>query len=222
MTPEQRLEALAAQEHERWSGWQQHLHGLCRLNADGSLTIPAERAHHWRRLINTPYAELPEHSKEADRKEARKTLSLLAALSVVKDRQNEAPPPSSEKPMTRLENAAIVARRHPQKKPCPECANRRKDSRAGRPVCLVCNACGQGWLQPDGTVPVTAEDLASDPWGIGIGNEYVLSLFMMHCTALQDHDGFWRVFTVNTLIYGDGPTPLDAMLAALAALETTT
>lgn len=34
------IEELANYEHNRWSRWQSHLFGKCRINKDGSLTIP--------------------------------------------------------------------------------------------------------------------------------------------------------------------------------------
>ena len=70
------VERLADIEHRRWSGWQRHLHDLCFLVSDG-LLIPTERVAHWERLIATDYADLQEHSKESDRKEARKTMAVV-------------------------------------------------------------------------------------------------------------------------------------------------
>lgn len=61
------LEKLASQEHERWSGWMRWM--FDNWTEDN---IPR-----WKRQMVTAYADLPEHSKESDRKEARKTLSLL-------------------------------------------------------------------------------------------------------------------------------------------------
>ena len=61
------LEALAAQEHERWSGWMRY---QC-------THMTLDNVFRWFMQMNIPYSDLPEHSKESDRKEARKTLALL-------------------------------------------------------------------------------------------------------------------------------------------------
>ncbi len=78
---EQRLEALlerlAAIEHERWSHWQQSLHGKCIHQQDGSLLIPAELARRWAKQSSTPYSELSETEKESDREQVRKYLPLI-------------------------------------------------------------------------------------------------------------------------------------------------
>lgn len=71
------LEVLSNIEHERWARWQKYLHSLCHRVSDGSLIIPSDSVAHWEKLINTKYKDLPEISKESDRKEARITLSLL-------------------------------------------------------------------------------------------------------------------------------------------------
>lgn len=58
-------------EHTRWSKWQSYLHSKCIKNEDGSLTIPAGLVVHWERQISTPYSQLTEPEKEADRREVR-------------------------------------------------------------------------------------------------------------------------------------------------------
>lgn len=61
------IELLADVEHERWSGWMRYsLDKMTRNNT-----------YRWRRQMVTPYAELPEHSKESDRAEVRKTVQAL-------------------------------------------------------------------------------------------------------------------------------------------------
>ena len=62
------LEALANLEHERWSRWMRWLFDHW----------TEDNIARWKWQMQTPYADLPEHSKEFDRKEARKTLALLA------------------------------------------------------------------------------------------------------------------------------------------------
>lgn len=64
------IERLADQEHERWSGWMRHMFANWNeINVD-----------RWKLLMDTPYAELSEHSKESDRKEARKTMEIVGPL----------------------------------------------------------------------------------------------------------------------------------------------
>lgn len=65
------VEEMAAMEHTRWSKWQSYLHSKCIKNEDGSLTIPAGLVVHWERQISTPYSQLTEPEKEADRREVR-------------------------------------------------------------------------------------------------------------------------------------------------------
>ena len=70
------LEVVAEQCHKQWSGWTAHL--LARV---GWEQVDDSDVHgwvdRWQRQINTPYAELSEEEKEADRREARKILAAL-------------------------------------------------------------------------------------------------------------------------------------------------
>ncbi len=70
-------EQLAAIEHERWADWQRYLHSLCTKNADGSLTIPADRVGWWERQIATPYDELTEREKDSDREQVDRYWHLI-------------------------------------------------------------------------------------------------------------------------------------------------
>ena len=65
------VEALAAQEHERWSGWEKY------RGSKGSNAVNLNR---WKRQRETSYADLSEREKESDRVEARKTIALLCRL----------------------------------------------------------------------------------------------------------------------------------------------
>ncbi len=71
------IEAAAAIEHERWSGWMKYLFSKCEPIVEGAL-IPLDSVAHWTRQIQTPYAELSEREKESDRKEARKHPAIAA------------------------------------------------------------------------------------------------------------------------------------------------
>ncbi len=67
------VEALAALEHERWSGWEQYRERV----------QSAEKEMRWKRLRETPYAELTNEEQESDRVEARKTIELLRDMRIV-------------------------------------------------------------------------------------------------------------------------------------------
>ena len=69
-------ETLAALEHEQWAHWTKHLlDTLCDRYA-----LPADdpEIRRWRQLIQTPYADLSEHSKASDRVWAQKALAAVA------------------------------------------------------------------------------------------------------------------------------------------------
>jgi hypothetical protein len=70
------VEALAAVEHERWSHWQQYMHGKC-TPVGGALLIPAELVKRWEAQLKTPYAQLTEEEKESDREQVRRYLPLI-------------------------------------------------------------------------------------------------------------------------------------------------
>jgi Tol biopolymer transport system component len=78
MTPAELMEHLAAIEHERWADWQRWVHEAGTRNPDGSVTISAANVARWERQIATPYADLSEPEKEADRREVRRYWDLIA------------------------------------------------------------------------------------------------------------------------------------------------
>lgn len=71
------IEKLCDYEHDRWPRWQNHLFSKCKINSDGSLTIPKEFVDRWTRQINTKYNDLSEEEKTFDRKEAIRILKCL-------------------------------------------------------------------------------------------------------------------------------------------------
>lgn len=77
MNKDQLIEALADIEHQRWSDWQEYLHEGCWHDDYGNAVIDAEKYNHWQRLIATPYADLPEHSKQSDREQVMRYWPLL-------------------------------------------------------------------------------------------------------------------------------------------------
>ena len=72
-------EALAATQHAIWAHWMIYLFGVSRLNPDGSVTIPADKAERWIRQMNTHYLDLPESERESDRRQADKVIDRLMA-----------------------------------------------------------------------------------------------------------------------------------------------
>lgn len=67
------LEALAAIEHERWSGWETY-----RREKAGSIHPSGDSyLHRWYRQEITSYSDLSESEKESDRIEARKGLATV-------------------------------------------------------------------------------------------------------------------------------------------------
>lgn len=70
-------EQVAAAQHEIWAHWMRYLFDVSVSNADGSVTIPAAKVERWMRQINTPYTDLTEIEKDADREQADKVLETL-------------------------------------------------------------------------------------------------------------------------------------------------
>mgnify|MGYP000026943668 FL=1 len=71
------IEELANYEHNRWSRWQSHLFGKCRINKDGSLTIPKEFVDRWNRQINTSYFDLSVEEQKSDKEEAVRIINII-------------------------------------------------------------------------------------------------------------------------------------------------
>ena len=81
------LEALAAIEHERWSGWERYREQcVAAVRRAGDSETHEER---WRRQRETAYADLSEREQESDRAEARKGLEVIqSALAGRGDRNS--------------------------------------------------------------------------------------------------------------------------------------
>jgi hypothetical protein len=80
------IESLAAIEHDRWSHWQRYMHEQCRLNDDGSLTIPSELVARWTKQMTTPYSSLSEAEKESDREQVRQYIPIIES-ALIDERQ---------------------------------------------------------------------------------------------------------------------------------------
>ena len=76
------IEILAQYEHDRWSRWQRYLFSKCRVNKDGSLTIPKEFVERWARQMNTEYNNLLESEKASDRIEAKRIIKCMEDGSI--------------------------------------------------------------------------------------------------------------------------------------------
>jgi len=71
-------EQLADLAHQQWSGWMEYLFSQCKVNADGTATIPAWAVSGWCRQMKSAYADLSEDEQESDRKEADRVLAVCA------------------------------------------------------------------------------------------------------------------------------------------------
>ena len=76
---EEIVEQMADIEHKRWSSWQKWMHECSTKNADGSLTIPADKVERWERQITTEYKDLSEEEKESDRKQVYPYLDIITS-----------------------------------------------------------------------------------------------------------------------------------------------
>ena len=74
-------EALAAIEHERWSGWMLYMFSKGVLNVDGTWTMPTWAVERWTRQATTSYADLSEKEKESDRAEVDNTMTCLRSFT---------------------------------------------------------------------------------------------------------------------------------------------
>ncbi len=78
MDDKELFEKLAAIEHERWADWQSYVHSKCLSLEDGLyIVIPKQLFQQWQRQIKTPYGELSEKEKDADRKQVRRYWDLI-------------------------------------------------------------------------------------------------------------------------------------------------
>jgi hypothetical protein len=73
----EKREELAAYAHEAWAGWMRYMFRFCTDNADGTVTMDAEKVARWKRQMETDYADLPEDEKRSDRAEADQILAII-------------------------------------------------------------------------------------------------------------------------------------------------
>lgn len=75
-------ERLAAYAHEAWVRWMEYLLGKCQpTGGDGSVAIPAAYMTNLERLMAVPYWDMPESSKESDRREADRMLAIMEEVT---------------------------------------------------------------------------------------------------------------------------------------------
>lgn len=77
---ENKINKLAAIQHEIWVHWQSYLHSQCVKNEDGSLTIPSQLVGHWEKQINTNYDELSKEEKASDIEQVAKLKSIVIGM----------------------------------------------------------------------------------------------------------------------------------------------
>jgi len=75
--PLSRDESVADLVHDVWCGWMNYMFSKSVVNADGSVTIPADLVERWKRQANTIYEHLPENEKQSDKTIAAKYVELL-------------------------------------------------------------------------------------------------------------------------------------------------
>jgi len=78
---EEQIEQLAAYAHSAWAGWMNYMFSKCAFNEDGSAVVPQWAVERWQRQASTNYADLPEHEKTSDRKEAQAIMILTATTT---------------------------------------------------------------------------------------------------------------------------------------------
>ncbi len=74
------LEIGADLEHERWSGWMKYMLSRMTQRSDGTLQFNDDDIGRWMQQMMTAYKDLPEYSKESDRKEVRSYFPILDSI----------------------------------------------------------------------------------------------------------------------------------------------
>ena len=74
---EEKRERLAVYAHNAWVGWMKYLFNSALFNRDGTVTFPEGLLSKWKYEMNTPYKDLPEKMKKADREEADKIIKII-------------------------------------------------------------------------------------------------------------------------------------------------
>jgi hypothetical protein len=73
------IERLADAEHASWARWMEYLFSTCIPGPYGTLILQPENIEHWRRQIETPYADLSEREKQSDRDEVAHIMPFIEA-----------------------------------------------------------------------------------------------------------------------------------------------
>ena len=72
-----KIEELAEYAQNSWSGWMKYLFSKCRVNKDGSVTIPKSLVDRWKTQVETDYKDLSDNMRSADIIEACKIVSIF-------------------------------------------------------------------------------------------------------------------------------------------------
>jgi hypothetical protein len=77
MSREDLIEQLADKEHASWAHWMQYLFSKCLMNDRREVILPLPLVEHWRKQVETPYAQLSEREKQSDRDEVAHILPII-------------------------------------------------------------------------------------------------------------------------------------------------
>jgi hypothetical protein len=79
------IEQLADAEHASWARWMEYLFSKCEVHGliqdTGKLCIPAGLVTHWKRQVQTPYADLSDREKQSDREAVARILPFIEAYA---------------------------------------------------------------------------------------------------------------------------------------------
>lgn len=79
--PAERIDAIAATQHEIWANQANFLLSCGEARSDGSIVLSADVIARFRRQIDTPYANLPVAGKTVAKEQAAKIIAVLEGES---------------------------------------------------------------------------------------------------------------------------------------------
>jgi hypothetical protein len=74
---DERIEQVAAVQHEIWIHWMRFLFSCGELRPDGSFLIPPEKVTRWQNQMERSYSELSDAEKASDRDQALKVMQVI-------------------------------------------------------------------------------------------------------------------------------------------------
>lgn len=75
------VDRIAAVQHQIWSHWMKYLFEVSVHNEDGSVTIPANKVHRWKRQMNTNFDDLSDEERASDREQAERVITAIDCAS---------------------------------------------------------------------------------------------------------------------------------------------